>query len=166
MKNKRAVKQNSKPTHPRRGITLSLLVVPFGVVAWVVLWQFGFIASVVAWGIAAGAVWLYKLGAAQNVTKAVAPYIMAIILLGVVLAFLGGMVSDAWAAYTSKEIGGTGGFFSADFMSFVTANLTNGELWQSYAVDILISLAFTALGAGGVIYNLYREPSKDKGRIS
>lgn len=127
-------------THPRRGVVAALLIIPVGVVAWTLLWQFGFIASVVAWGIAAGALWLYSFGAKSEVTKEIVPYLVGIILLGVVLAFLGGMASDAWSAYTSAEIGGEGGMFSGDFISFFAANLGSAELWQSYAVDIAIAL--------------------------
>ena len=157
---KTATKQSSHDAHPRRGLALALLVIPLGVATWVFLWQYGFIASVVAWGIAAGAVWLYQLGASQGVTKAVVPYILAIILLGVVIAFLSGMVSDGWAAYNTEEIRGTGSLFSADFVSFFASNLSSAELWQGYSVDILISLVFTALGAGGVIYNLYAKNNR------
>ena len=96
MSNKTTTTRNTKPIHPRRGLALALLAIPAGVTAWVLLWQFGFIASVVAWGIAAGAAWLYRIGASQDVTKAAAPYIITIILLGVILAFLGGIVSDAF----------------------------------------------------------------------
>lgn len=155
MKSKAKSKQETQAVHPRRGVVLALLVIPLGIAAWVFLWQFGFIASVVAWGVAAGAVWLYQLGAAQQVTKAVAPYILGVILAGVILAFLGGMASDAWIAYGTEEIGGTEGFLSADFVSFFLGNLTSAELWQSYTVDILITLAFTALGAGGVVRGLF-----------
>lgn len=159
MDTKSKVAKKSQVTHPRRGLALALLVVPIGVAMWVFLWQFGFIASVVAWGIAAGAVWLYRQGASQDVTKAVAPYVLAIIFLGVIAAFLGGMTSDAWAAYNTEEIGGTGSIFSADFISFFTSNLASAELWQGYIVDILISLGFAVLGAGGVIYGLYAKKS-------
>lgn len=163
MKNSAKAEKRSQTIHPYRGLALATLVIPVGIVAWIFLWQYGFIASIIAWGMAAGAVWLYQFGAAQAITKAVAPAIIAIILIGVVLAFLGGMVSDGWAVYQSEDIGGTGSITSPDFLSFLAANLAEPELWKSYTGDILISLAFAALGAGGVVYNLYaKKPTANK----
>lgn len=143
-----------------RGKLLALLVIPLGIAAWLFLWQFGFIASVVAWGIAWGAVWLYTKGSGQEVTRAVAPYIIGVIILGVVLAFLSGMISDLWYAYTT-EMNGTQSFFSAEFMGMAWENLIWWDFVSSYMIDMLISLAFAALGAGGIIYGLYKSDATD-----
>ncbi len=70
-------------------------------------------------------------------------------------------MSDAWSAY-STNLGGTEGILSGDFLGFYIANLANVELWQGYTVDLLISIAFAALGAGGVIRDLYMHKSTDK----
>lgn len=147
----------------KKGILYSLLVIPVGIAAWLFLWQYGFIASVVAWGIAWGAVWLYNWGSGREVTKDAAPYIIAVILLGVVLAFLSGMVSDIWGAYTT-ELGGKEGFFSEDFLATVWSNLIWWDFLSSYMIDLLISIAFAVLGAGGIIYSLYvsDKPGKKK----
>ncbi|MEO7016604.1 MAG: hypothetical protein ABI130_05820 [Leifsonia sp.] len=45
-----------------RGIALSLLVMPVGVVLWVLIWNVGFIASIVSYGVAFAEVWLYRSG--------------------------------------------------------------------------------------------------------
>lgn len=150
-KNKKAVS-----THPRRGLLLSVLVIPVGIAAWAFLWQFGFIASVVSWGIAAGAVWLYKYGSHGEVTKATLPWLLAIILIATILAFLSGIVSDLWSAYVT-EIHGEIVFLSTDFWAVVWANLTYGEFLTQYIPDFLISVAFSVLGAGGTVYGLFRQ---------
>jgi hypothetical protein len=149
-----------------RGVLYSLLVIPAGVAAWLLLWQYGFIASVVAWGIAWGAAWLYSWGSGREVTKEAAPYIIAVILISVILAFFSGMVSDIWGAYTT-ELGGKEGFFSEDFLATVWSNLIWWDYLSGYMMDLLISIVFAALGAGGIIYNLYtsdqtKKPSKKK----
>ena len=66
---------------------------------------------------------------------------------------MGGVVSDGWYAWRN-EFDETAGFFSADFWSFMGANLFNGELWGSYVIDIVLAVAFAALGAGGLIKDL------------
>jgi len=35
-----------------RGTLLTLLIIPAGILAWVLLWQFGLVASIVAFGVA------------------------------------------------------------------------------------------------------------------
>lgn len=144
-----------------RGKLLSLLVIPLGIAAWLFLWQFGFIASVVAWGIAWGAVWLYSYGSGEEVNRAVAPYIVGVIVFGVVASFLSGMLSDLWYAYTT-EMNGTQGFFSAEFLGMAWENLIWWDFVSSYIIDMLISLAFAALGAGGIIYGLYKSDNSSK----
>lgn len=151
----------AKSNNQSRGLLAALLAIPLGILIWVFLWQYGFIASIAAFAIAYVAVWLYNWGSGSEVTKSVAPYLMGIIVLGVILAFLSGMVSDAWAAYTT-ELEGKEGFFSADFWILFADNLTRADLWGSYTMDIVISIAFAALGAGGVIFNLYKGDEQPK----
>lgn len=147
-------------SHITRGLLLASLVIPVGIALWVILWQYGFIASIVAFGIAYAAVWLYKKGAGDT-TRTAAPYLIALIVLAVVLAFLGGMVSDAWYVY-SQDLEGAQGFFSAEFIDFFMANITTAELWQGYAFDLLVSVVFAALGASGVIRDLYKQDQPTK----
>lgn len=140
----------------RRGLLLASLVIPVGAVAWVILWQWGFIASVVSFGMAFGAVWLYQKGAHEKAGRDVAVWLLGIILIGVIVAFLSGMASDAWYAYTT-DLKGTQGFFSADFWDMFISNLLTVDLWSQYVTDLLISVVFAALGAGGVIRDLFKQ---------
>jgi hypothetical protein len=52
-----------------RGLALSLLVVPVATAAWVFLWRFGLISSIVAVLAAIGALWLFRLGSAGPVSR-------------------------------------------------------------------------------------------------
>lgn len=140
-----------------RGLLFASAVIPLGVIAWLILWQYGFIASVIAWGIAFGAVWLYNFGSRAEVTRKAVPYVLAIIVLGVLAAFASGMIYDLWGFY--KGDGGGQGFFSEEFLTGVWSNLTYWEFLSSYTVDFLISIAFAALGASGVVYGLFKQPA-------
>jgi len=148
-------KKPATPTHPRKGLLFATAVIPLGIAAWLLLWEFGFIASVVAWGIAAGAVWLYRYGAKSDVTKATLPWLLAIIIVAVIAAFVSGMVSDLWHLYVN-EIKGTGALLGSEFLSLAWDNLTYWDFVAQYTSDLLISIAFTALGAGGIVYGLLR----------
>jgi hypothetical protein len=145
-----------------KGFVYALAAVVVGVVAWVILWRFGFIASIVAFGLSAGAVWLYQKGAGADVDKKGAGIVIGLVLAGLVLAFLAGMMSDAWDVYTSADIKGTGSLFSAEFWSFFTGNLGSSELWNAYLPDIGMAVLFGALGCFGVIKDLIDKQKQPK----
>jgi hypothetical protein len=138
----------------KKGLLFASLAVPVAVAVWVLLWQQGYMASLVAFGLSFGAVWLFTLGAGAAPSRKSAPWLAAVIVLGVVISFLAGMASDAWYAYTN-DLGGTEGFFSADFWSMYFANIFTVELWSQYVTDLLIAIVFTVLGAGSVIRDLF-----------
>ncbi len=73
-----------------RGTLLALLIIPAGIIAWVVLWQFGLIASIVALGIAIGALWLYRIGSGGRISRTGAIRVTIITVVTLLLAFLGG----------------------------------------------------------------------------
>lgn len=152
---------SSQPNY-MKGFVYALGAVVLGIIAWVILWRFGYIASIVALGIAAGAVWLYQKGSGSDVDKKGAMIIISLIIASLVLAFLTGMVSDAWDAYTSPDVKGTGSLLSGDFWSFFTSNLGSGELWSVYLPDIGISILFGALGCFSIIKDLLAKQKHPK----
>lgn len=146
----------------KQGLLLSLLVIPIGIFLWVVLWSFGFMASFVSFAIAWLAIYLYTLGAKKEVTRRAAPYILTVIVAGIVLAFLGGMASDAVLFYVDgTDMSQWSAILSVDYWMFFVENLlSNGELWSSYFVDILIALAFGLLGCFSIVKDLFIPPAQ------
>lgn len=146
----------------KRGLLFALGVVPVAMAVWVLLWQWGFIASVVAFGLAFGVLWLYNFGAGAPAKGKVVWWLLGIIVAGVALSFVSGMVSDAWYAYTN-DMGGTQGFFSGEFWDMFWSNFFTADLWSQYTTDLLIAVAFAALGAGGIIKDLFtqRKPASE-----
>jgi hypothetical protein len=148
-----------------RGLLFSLLAIPAGIILWVIAWKLGFIASIVAFIISYLAVWLYKYGSRSNtIGKDAAPWLVAIIIGGVMLAFISGMASDAIAYYVEQmHVSETQSLFSGDFWSLFFANLFgNGELWAAYTTDIFISVGFGALGSYAVIREMLAKPQPEK----
>ncbi|MBO1738928.1 hypothetical protein [Leifsonia sp. TF02-11] len=138
-----------------RGIALALLVIPVGVVVWTLLWQIGFIASIVSWGVAIAAIWLYRRGSKARVTPAAAGGIIAIVVVTVVLSLLAGMFTDLVSAIqvplqdaiTDPKVWGL----------FVDNLLSNGEMWQAYLPQVLIALVFAFLGCFTTLRRVSRE---------
>lgn len=148
-----------------KGVLLSLAIIPITVILWVVVWRMGFIASLVSFVTAYGAIWLYKLGSRGAMTKAAAAILVVIMLVSVGLAFLGGMASDGYDVY-KDEVDASAGIFDAGFVDFYVSNLSNGELWSSYTNDILMSLVFVVLGAGWAVKDLFVPPTKEKAKAT
>ena len=99
---------------------MALLIIPAGIIAWVILWQFGLIASIVALGIAIGALWLYRFGSGGRISRMGAIRVTIITIVALLLAFLAGLVADVLPLYASQRN-----------INFVSA-LTSGEFWTFF----------------------------------
>ncbi|MCI0156275.1 hypothetical protein KNO15_06145 [Leifsonia shinshuensis] len=150
-----AVAPYSQGERVGRGIALALLVVPVGVVVWTLLWQIGFIASIVSWGVAIAAVWLYRVGSKARVTRAAAGGIITIVVVTVVLSLLAGMFTDLasaipvplQSAITDPKVWGL----------FADNLLSNGDMWKAYLPQVLIALVFAFLGCFTTLRRVSRE---------
>jgi hypothetical protein len=130
-----------------RGLLLSLLAVPVGVAATVLIWNLGFIASITSFAIAAGAAYLYVRGAGMAPRAGLVPLI-GVILTGVVLSFLAIVVADLVAFYNTPE-GAELGWPSAS--GFVLAHLFDPSVLGSYGSDMAMFGLFAALGTFGTL---------------
>jgi hypothetical protein len=138
------------PENVPRGTLMALLIIPAGIIAWVILWQFGLIASIVALGIAFGALWLYRFGSGGRISRTGAVRITVITVVALLLAFVGGLVAEVLPMYANQRN-----------IDFVTA-LTSGEFWSFFGnavennfgdimVQFVIALIFGALGCFSVL---------------
>jgi hypothetical protein len=138
-----------------RGLALALLVIPAGIVVWTIVWNLGFVASIVSWGVAAGAIFLYRLGSKARVTPAAYWGLIAIVAVTVVLSFLAGIFTDI-----VKVVGVPLGeaLTRADFWRLYADNIFNNpDMWGAYATQILMAVAFAALGCFTTFRRLSRE---------
>lgn len=134
-----------------RGLLFSLGGIVVGVVLTLVVWQFGFIASITSLVLAYVAIWLYAKGAGHPPVKGAMP-VVGVIVVGVALSLVAMVAADA-LAYANQE------FPEASFaekFDFVTYNLLRGEVWQGYATDAFMFLVFAGLGTFGLIRQLGR----------
>lgn len=137
----------SEPTREPvgRGALLALLTIPVGVAAWVVLWGFGFIASIVAAGVAFLSLRLYLWGASR-ISRVGALVVLAVTVVTLLLAFFGGIVFDA--ARGIGEVSGLGTWGALMHEEFwpTFAELLP-EAFPAYLPDLGWALGFGALGS-------------------
>jgi hypothetical protein len=113
------------------------------------VWNLGFIASFVSFGIAAGAVALYRMVARQPVTQGAFWALLVVIVVAVVVAFLAGLAMEP------GQGGGHGtrhGVLLGGLLGFVLAEHRRqpGAL-PTYTRDNLFTVLFTVLGCFGTV---------------
>jgi hypothetical protein len=125
-----------------RGTIMALLIIPAGIIAWTILWAVGFIASIVALGIAIGALALYRLGSGGRISRTGAIRVTVITVVTLVLSFLVGIVSDNLAYYLRAI--NAGRFFDA-----LAAEI--GKAPGDYGIQFALALGLGALGCFSVL---------------
>ena len=133
-----------------RGVLFALLAVPVGVAASVLIWQWGFIASVTSFAIAAGAAWLYARGAGNPPRAGLLP-LLGVLVLGVVLSVVAIEVADLVAFHGTPEGAGLGWPSTTDF---VVAHLFDPQVLRSYGTDLVLFGLFAVLGIAGTVRRL------------
>lgn len=142
-----------------RGTLLALLVVPVGVALWVVIWNLGYVSAIVAFLIALGAAFLYKLGAGGTISKRGALIVTGIVVIAVLLSFYAGMVSD-YANFIAVEAG-IGPFEALSLPMFWSAfNADLPLVIEAYLPDFGLALLFGALGAFSVLRSAFKSASE------
>jgi len=124
-----------------RGVLFSLLGVVAGIIVTVILWQFGFVASITSFLMAWLTLWLYIKGAKAAPHKGI-PAVIAVILIGAVLCLVGAIVSDAYVAFSQQYSGMSVG----DLLGASFGVLGDPEVWSAYGINIVIFIVFAALG--------------------
>lgn len=133
-----------------RGLLFSLVAIPVGVAAAVLIWQLGFIASITSFAIAAGAVWLYSRGAGTAPRAGLVPLI-AVIITGVVLSLLAIVAANLVRDYNTPE-GAALGWPSAS--AFVLAHLFDPVVLSAYGTEMAMFGVFAALGIFSTVRRL------------
>ncbi|WP_187697852.1 hypothetical protein [Cellulomonas telluris] len=136
-----------------RGTLAALLTLPVGVVAWVVLWGFGFIASIVAALVAFLALRLYVWGAGR-ISRAGAAVVLLTTAVTLALAFFAGIVYDAVVAFSDGSgLGAWGTLTHPDFWPVFSEVLP--EALPEYLPDFGWALGFGALGSFAVLRSAF-----------
>jgi len=138
------------------GLLFALIVVPVGVIAWVLIWSIGVFSSLIAFGVAIAAVWLYRRGSGGRISMRGVAVIAAVVVVTLTLGFFGGLLWDAASIYAA-ELGGNqlDALQHSGFDNFLSA--VSALLWKENGLNALLALLFGVLGAYGSIRGAVRE---------
>ena len=138
----------------QRGVIFALIVLPVGVVAWDILWSVGFVASIVAFGVAYLAVRLYRFGSGGRVSRSGAIAIAAITIGTLVIAFVSGFAVDIVGLY-SQQTGSSipESLVSPRFWSIVFGSMANPQA----LISLLLAAVFGALGCFSILRGAFRQ---------
>lgn len=146
------------PENVLRGFLVSLIVLPVGVVLWLIIWNLGYIASIVALGVAFGAYWLYKKGSGGRISLRGAIIVAIVSVVTIVLAFFIGVLSDI-AGGIAAAVGLSWGevVMTPGFLGYAFELLAAPENAGALASDGAMAAIFGALGCAGVLFTAFRE---------
>jgi hypothetical protein len=148
------------PENVPRGTLFALVVLPLGIVAWVILWSWGFIASIVAFGVAYGVARLYTIGSGGRISRGGAIRVAVITIVTLALAIFAGLVWDVILQYMQvTQSNFVDAFFSPVFWRAFNTVYTQPGAISSILPSLLISVGFAVLGCYRVIRNAFRATS-------
>ena len=144
------------PENVGRGLLFSLAVIPVGIVIWTLISMTGFITSLVAFAVSAGAVWLYRKGSGGRVSFKGVIVIAAITLVTLVLALLAGFAWNEAAGLAEGSDVSTLELLSTPFFWAVFGEYLP-EILGLNILNILLALVFGVLGAFSVLRAVFKE---------
>jgi hypothetical protein len=140
-----------------RGTLLALITIPVGVIAFTIIYSLGYIAAIVAFGIAAAAYFLYRFGAGKISIRG-AIIVTLVTLVTLLLSFAVAVIWDTAVAlsegtpYSAFEVLGM-----PEFWEILNIGINDPTVQQSLLKDFGLSLLFGVLGAGALLFSAFKE---------
>lgn len=130
-----------------RGSLYAIAVVVPGVLAWLILWQLGWISAIVALGIAVLTIYLYRYGSGGHVSTAGAVAITVIASVTVILALVASFIFDAVISFLSGnafDIAVLGDPVFWDW--FWSVHMQSPGVLNAWSWNLTLALALSAVG--------------------
>lgn len=138
-----------------RGTVVALITIPLGVIVFVIVWSFGFIASIISLGVAYLAMFLYQRGSGGVMGRSGAIRVTIITLVTLALSVVGGLIADV--AIGVGQVTGVGPVealgnpgFGTIFSTYVSS--MNGQMLLSIGLAVL----FGVIGCFGILRQAFR----------
>lgn len=145
-----------------RGLLLSLIIVPVGVLVFLLIWNLGFIASIVGFGVALGASFLYRLGSRGRISIRGAFVVTGVTLLTLVLSFIVAEVSWVVTSVSAQTgLSWTEVLSTPRFGDFVIKTLTAPDVIGGVLGDAALTFVFGLLGCFTVLRAAFKEAKGD-----
>jgi len=138
-----------------RGTVVALAAIPVGVIVWTVVWTLGAILSIITYGVAFLAMFLYKLGSGGTISRAGAIRVTIVTIVTVVLSIITGLISDV--AVGIGRVTGDGpiaALSNPNFGEVFSSYVTSGDAGLLFSLGI--ALLFGVLGCFGVLRTAFR----------
>jgi hypothetical protein len=144
------------PENVQRGTIFTLLVIPAGIIVWLLIWSIGWIASIVAFGVAIGALRLYRWGSGGRVGRVGATTVTVVTIVTLLLSFVSGMVMDIGRVFTRQQgVGWVEALTSGDFWRVFSSSVNAG--FGSVAGSFALALLFGVLGCFSVLRAVFAQ---------
>ena len=135
------------PENVGKGLGFAALGILLGAIASAAIYHFGFLASIVAFGMSVGMVWLYAKGAGSQARKG-AMALIALIVVGLVFAWVFTLGSELF--FLALDEGATTG----EAIGFALGNITDPKLYTVTAKDALFFFGLGVLGLCSTVRQL------------
>ena len=135
------------------GLAAAFVALLVGAGLTLAIWNFGFIASITSFVMAAGATFLYGVAAGAPPRRGVVP-LVALVVLGVVATFFLLVGWDAAQAYDELALGIPADQVAMDKGEFVRTAMFDGEVLKSYGKDMAFFFGFAVLGMWTTLKNV------------
>ena len=142
-----------------RGTIFALAIIPAGIIVFVVIWNLGWLASIVSYGVAIGAVFLYRLGAGGIIGRGGAARIAIITVGTILLSIVVALITDVAQGY-SNYYGTTPLEELTDPMFLTNFQYTMSEpgVFGEYLPSIAIALGLGLLGCFSLLRGVFTAP--------
>ena len=135
------------------GLAAAFVALLVGAGLTLAIWNFGFIASITSFVMAAGATFLYGLAAGAPPRRGVVPLVVLVVL-GVVATFFLLVAWDAAQAYDELVLDIPDGQVATGKGEFVRTAMFDGEILKSYGKDMAFFFGFAILGMWTTLKNV------------
>ena len=135
---------------------VALLAIPAGVIVWVIIWTIGFIASIVSFGVAILAMFLYKLGSGGQMGRAGAIRVTIITIVTVGVSIFAGLIVDVAVGIASVTSGGPIEALSNPVFWDVFKEYTTGPESSSLGFSLALSVGFGILGCFSILRGAFK----------
>ena len=146
------------PENLVRGLLLSLIALPAGVLVFTLIWNLGFISAIVGFGVAFAAFFLYRHGSGGRVSLRGALVVTLVTVGTLIAAFIFANISDIATVYSQES--GLSWFevlASPGFLSLALEIIFSPEGLAAIGGDAAITLLFGVLGCFTVLRGAFKE---------